>query len=193
MTLRPATARKRPRSSTAVGKCAPTSFASWRSPRAHAGRTPTPSRLRRTTPRKRRCPPSGGATMNLFSNTVTLRGFLGSNAEAPSSDHIKQDSFAVLLLATVSGVWGLSTNQWTPRTDWHRVTCPGPFFCGMVRGMRRGDYLEIEGELRVQQQERSVVVAGERFPMKLGSYAVHATRITRLDRPDALVDLGEDG
>jgi hypothetical protein len=63
----------------------------------------------------------------------------------------------------------------------------------MVRGMRRGDYLEIEGELRQQQQERTVVVAGERFPMEHGSYAVHATRIARLDRPDALVDFGEDG
>jgi hypothetical protein len=37
------------------------------------------------------------------------------------------------------------------------------------------------------------VVAGERFPMKHGSYLVHAIRITRLDRPDALVDFGEDG
>ncbi|MDW5266986.1 MULTISPECIES: hypothetical protein [Acidobacteriaceae] len=131
--------------------------------------------------------------MNLFDNTVKLSGFLGKNAEAPSSDHIQVDSFAILLLATVAGTWDLSTNEWTPRTDWHRIICPGPYFCGMVRGMRRGDYLEVEGELREQQQERTVVVAGERFPMKHGSYAVHATRITRLDRPEALVDLGEDG
>jgi len=131
--------------------------------------------------------------MQLFENTVKLRGFLGKDTEAPSSDHIQNDSFAVLLLATVSGLWDLGNNQWSPRTDWHRVICPGPFFCGMVRGMRRGDYLEVEGELRTQQQDRTVVVAGERFPMKHGSYLVHATRITRLDRPDALVDFGEDG
>ena len=131
--------------------------------------------------------------MQLFENTVKLRGFLGKDAEAPSSDRITNDSFAVLLLATASGVWDLGDNQWNPRTDWHRIVCPGPFFSGMVRGMRRGDYLEIEGELRQQQQERTVVVAGERFPMKHGSYAVHATRIARLDRPNALVDFGEDG
>jgi hypothetical protein len=131
--------------------------------------------------------------MNLFSNNVTLRGFLGKDAEAPTSDHIKADSFAILHLATVSGTWDLGANQWNPRTDWHRIVCPGPFFCGMVRGMRHGDYLEIEGELRAQDQVRTVVVAGERFPMKHGSYLVHATKITRLDRPDALVDFGEDG
>ncbi len=129
----------------------------------------------------------------LFTNSVLLRGFLANDAEAPSSDHIQNDSFAVLLLATVSGVWDLGSNEWHPRTDWHRIICPGPFFCGMVRGMRRGDYLEIEGELRALEQERGVVVAGERFPVKHSTYAVHAIRIQRLDRPDALVDFGEDG
>lgn len=131
--------------------------------------------------------------MTLFTNTITLRGFLGSNAEAPSSDHIKEDSFAVLLLATMSGTWDRSTNEWTPRTDWHRIICPGPFFCGMVRGMRRGDYLEVEGELRGQDQMRTAVVAGEFHQVNKAIYAVHATRIQRLDRPDALVDTGEDG
>jgi hypothetical protein len=131
--------------------------------------------------------------MTLFSNIVTLRGFLGINAEVPPSDGITEDAYAVLLLATVSGRWDLSTNEWTPRTDWHRIICPGPFFCGMVRGMRRGDYLEVEGELRSQDQPRMVVVAGESHSVSKANYAVHAIRIQRLDRPDALVDFGEDG
>ena len=131
--------------------------------------------------------------MHIFENTVKVRGFLGENAEAPSSDHIQNDSFAVLLLATVSGVWDFGANEWHSRTDWHRIICSGPFFCGMVRGMRRGDYLEVEGELRALEQERGVVVAGERFPVKHATYAVHAVRIQRLDRPDALVDFGENG
>jgi acetamidase/formamidase len=129
--------------------------------------------------------------LTLFANSVLLRGFLGKNAEVPPSDGITEDAFAVLLLATVSGKWDLGANKWIPRTDWHRVICPGPFFCGMVRGMRRGDYLEIEGELRALEQERGVVVAGERFPVKHSTYAVHAVRIQRLDRPDALVDFGD--
>jgi hypothetical protein len=129
----------------------------------------------------------------LFENTVKLRGFLVNDAQAPSSDRITEDAFAILVLATVSGIWDLSTNEWTPRTDWHRIICPGPFFCGMVRGMRRGDYLDVEGELRAFEQERGVVVASERFPVKHTTYAVHAIRIQRLDRPEALVDFGEDG
>jgi hypothetical protein len=131
--------------------------------------------------------------MQLFESTTKLRGFLGKDAEAPSSDHIREDSSAVLLLATVSGVWDLGNNHWNPRTDWHRIICPEPFFCGMVRGMRRGDYLEIEGELRNQDEARIAVVAGESHAVSRSNYAVHAVRIQRLDRPDALVDLGEHG
>jgi hypothetical protein len=130
--------------------------------------------------------------MNLFTNTVTLRGFLGENAEAPPSDRITEQAYAALTLATVAGTWDLSTNQWTPRTDWHRIICPGPFFCGFTRGMRRGDYLEIEGELRALEQKRDVIIAGERFPVSRTTYAVYAIRIQRLERPDALVDFGED-
>lgn len=129
--------------------------------------------------------------MTLFANNVILRGFLGKHAEAPPSDGITDNAFAVLLLATVSGKWDLGNNQWIPRTDWHRIICPGPFFCGYVRGMRRGDYLEVEGELRALEQDRGVVVADERFSVKHSTYAVHAVRIQRLDRPDALVDFGD--
>ena len=127
----------------------------------------------------------------LFSNNVLLRGFLGKNAEAPPSDGITDEAFAVLLLATVSGRWDLGANQWMPRTDWHRIICPGPFFCGLTRGMRRGDYLEVEGELRALEQDRGVVVGGERFSVKRSTYAVHAVRIQRLNRPEALVDFGD--
>jgi hypothetical protein len=129
--------------------------------------------------------------MQLFENTVKLRGFLGADAEAPSSGNLKNDSFGVLLLVTVSGVWDLGYNEWHPRTDLHRIICPGAYFCGLVRGMRRGDYLEVEGEIRGREEDRTVVVAGKRSVAKHAVYGVHAIRITRLGRPDALVDFGE--
>jgi len=100
--------------------------------------------------------------MQIFENTVKLRGFLMKDAESPASDHIQNDAFAILTLATVSGIWDLGANQWHPRNDSHRIICPGPFFCGLVRGLRRGDYVEVEGELRNFEQDRTVVVAGKR-------------------------------
>lgn len=130
--------------------------------------------------------------MTPFKNSVTLRGFLGSDAETPTG-RVESDSFVVLLLATSSGTWDVSTNEWIPRTDWHRIICPGPFFCGFTHGMKRGDYLEVEGELRALEQERGIVIAGERFPVKHSIYAVHAIHIHKLERPLSVVDTGGDG
>lgn len=59
--------------------------------------------------------------------------------------------------------------------------------------MRRGEYLEIEGELRALEQERGVVVAGERFSVSRDIYAVHAIHIRKLERPLVAVNTGEDG
>ena len=77
-------------------------------------------------------------TTTLFSNRVTLRGFLANDGKAPSSDQLTAHSYAVLTLVTVSGIWNLQTSQWHSRTDRHRVICPGAFFCGMVRNLNRG-------------------------------------------------------
>lgn len=131
--------------------------------------------------------------MNLFANTVTVRGFLGKDAEVPPSDGISEGAYAILSLATMSGSWDVAANEWKPRIDWHRIVCPGPWFCGFTRSMRRGDYLEVEGELRALEQDRTVVVVGKRYPAKHTIYAVHATRIQKLERPLVVVDTGEDG
>jgi len=52
----------------------------------------------------------------------------------------------------------------------------GPYFCGFTRGMKRGDYVERDGELRASES---------------GS-EVHALSIRRLECPSVGVDAGED-
>ena len=128
----------------------------------------------------------------LFSNSVLLRGFVAGDTKAPSSDQLTSQSYAVLTLATVSGIWDMKHAQWRSRTDQHRVICPGAYFCGLVRNLDRGQYLEVEGELREFTENREAFVAGERCLVAKKFYAVHAIKITRLDRPDALIDYGED-
>ena len=130
--------------------------------------------------------------MTLFENTVTLRGFLGKDAEVPSSDNIQWDSLAVLLLGVASGTWKKQTCKWVPRTEWHRVICPGPYFCGFTRGMKQGDYVEITGELHRSDYSRAITVADERFPVTHLAYEVHALEMRRLEIPAIGVDEGED-
>ena len=131
--------------------------------------------------------------MNIFKNTVTLRGFLGRNADVPTSDHIQHGSFAVLVLGIASGTWKKQTCEWIPRTEWHRVICPGPFLCGFTRGMRQGAYIEVTGELHRSDHERAVTVAGERFPVTQSTYEVHALTIRRLEVPAIGVDESAEG
>lgn len=130
--------------------------------------------------------------MQLFENSIKLRGFLGSNAEVLPSDGIKNDSFAVLTLCIVSGTWKKSTNEWSPWTDWHRIICPGPYFCGFTRGMKRGAYIEVEGELHISRYDRPVVIAGQTITSIHPIYEVHATQIRKLEYPAVGVDLDDD-
>jgi len=114
--------------------------------------------------------------MMLFENTIKLRGFLGSDAEVPASNGIRNDSFAVLTVCIATGTWKKQTSEWVSRTERHRVICMGPYFCGFTRGMRRGDYVEIDGVLRA---------------FEYGS-EVHALSIHRLECPPVGVDEGEE-
>ena len=123
--------------------------------------------------------------MNIFKNTVALRGFLGKDAEVPTSNHIQPDSYAVLTLCIESGVWNKAANKWIPQTARHTVICPGPYFCGFTRGMEQGEYLEVEGELRI---DLVVDSAAPKNPHQ--ECRVYATQIRRLEVPAIGVDEG---
>jgi len=114
--------------------------------------------------------------MKLFENTIKLRGFLGSDAEVPTSDGIRSDSFAVLIVCVTRGIWKKRTSEWASYTERLRVICAGPYFCGFTRGMKHGDYVEIEGELHTSDS------GGE----------IHALVIRRLECPPVGVDEGEE-
>lgn len=113
--------------------------------------------------------------MQLFENSVKLRGFLGKDAEVPSSDHITDDAQAVLTVCMDIGVWWRPANEWISRAGRYRVVCPGPYFCGFTRGMRQREYVEIEGQL--------VILRYESLNLTNPIYEIHATHIQRLEIP----------
>ncbi|NYF91373.1 hypothetical protein RBB79_17250 [Tunturiibacter empetritectus] len=125
--------------------------------------------------------------MNLFANSVTLRGFLGRDAEAPPSDGITAESFAVLTLCTEAGQWVKRDSYWLSHTAEHTIICPGPFLCGLTRGMKRGDYIEIEGTLRDFEYPQPVVISEDPLAMKESGFEIHAIKIQRLDYPPSEV------
>jgi hypothetical protein len=123
----------------------------------------------------------------LFENTLKLRGFLGSDAEVPSSDGITNDAYAVLTLCVESGVWVKAENHWLADTAEIAVICPGPFFCGFTRGMKQGDYIEIDALLRTFEYPEPVVISVDPLCTKMQGIEIYATSIQRLEYPPGLV------
>lgn len=115
--------------------------------------------------------------MNLFQNRVFLRGFLGKDAEVPSSTGITDEAYAVLTLCVESGMWWRPANEWISRTAWYRIVAPGPYFCGLTRGMKQGEYLEVDGHLVIHHY------GSLNFSNPI--YEVHALDIRKLEIPSA--------
>ena len=113
--------------------------------------------------------------MQLFENTLKLRGFVGDDVQAPASGELTEDSYVVLTLCIESGVWWRPKNEWLSNTGWFRIICSGPYFCGFLRGMTQGNYIEVEGYLRVHRY------ADLRHNSPV--YEIRATAIKRLELP----------
>lgn len=115
--------------------------------------------------------------MNHFENIVKLRGFVGADVQSPSSDDLTEESFVVLTLCLESGVWWRPRNEWISETGWFRIVCPGPYFCGFLRGMTQGSYVEVEAYLHIHHY------ADLRHNNPV--YEVRAITIHRLELPAA--------
>ena len=121
--------------------------------------------------------------MQLFENTVKLRGFLGEDARTPDSNHVHWESIAILTLCIGSGIWRKAHNEWAPHTDSLEIHCRGPYFCGLTRGMKQGTYLEIEAELHI-----TTVVHTTDPTNPHRACEIRATQIRRLEMPLVGVD-----
>jgi hypothetical protein len=113
--------------------------------------------------------------MQLFENTLKLRGFVGDDVQTPPSGDLTEDSHAVLTLCLESGVWWRPRNEWISNTGWFRIVCHGPYFCGVMRGMAQGSYIEVEGYLHIHHY------ADLRHNSPV--YEIRANAIRRLELP----------
>ena len=91
--------------------------------------------------------------MALYENSICLKGFVGKDAQSQATTNGK--AVVVLSLATKSSYKDKKTNQWVARTEWHRVICfakPAEY----AKGLKKGDYVEVEGELRSSEFDAEV-------------------------------------
>jgi len=91
--------------------------------------------------------------MALYENNLKLRGYLGKDAENIATK--QQRTFTVLSLATKSGYKDKQTGQWVNHTEWHRIVAFGKP-ADYAKGLKKGDYVEVEGELRSTEYDAQV-------------------------------------
>jgi len=127
--------------------------------------------------------------MALYENKVTLKGYVGKDAENFATKH--QNTFTVLSLATKSGYKDKQTDKWVNHTEWHRVVAFGTP-ARYAKDLKKGDYVEIEGELRSTEREAEVVKDGKRTKSKLRSWEIRAILVKKLAHPESSQEVNLD-
>jgi len=117
--------------------------------------------------------------MALYENNIRLKGFLGKDAESKSTASGNQ--FTVFSLATKSSYKDKQSGEWVSHTEWHHIASFGQS-AEIAKLLKRGDYAEVEGELRSSTYEAE---AASGKNTKRRSWEIRASVVRKLDRPAA--------
>jgi single-strand DNA-binding protein len=120
--------------------------------------------------------------MALYENKITLKGFLGKDAESFATK--QQRTFAVLSLATKAGFKDKQSDKWVNHTEWHRIVAfgtPGVF----AKDLHKGDYVQIEGELRSTEFDAEVGDGKNKTTVKRRGWEVRASLVKKLVQPES--------
>ena len=120
--------------------------------------------------------------MALYENKITLKGFLGKEAENFATKQLK--TFTVLSLATTSGYKDKQTNEWVNHTEWPSIVAFGKP-ADHAKGLKKGDYVEVEGEMHSTERELEVIKDKKKTKNKIRNWEVRASKVTKLAKPES--------
>lgn len=118
--------------------------------------------------------------MALYTNTLTVKGFLGKGAETFATR--SQKTFVVLSIATKSGYKDQQKKEWVNHTEWHRIVAFGKP-ADYAKGLRKGDYVEVEGEMRSTEYEKEVTQGKNKVKVTFRDKEVRANTVKKLTTP----------
>ena len=120
--------------------------------------------------------------MALYENNVKLKGYIGKDAENFANK--QQRTFTVLSLATKSGYKDKQTNEWVNHTEWHRIVAFGKP-AEYAKGLKKGDYVEVEGELRSTAYDAEIGEGGKKTTIKRRGWEIRANIVRKLEQPES--------
>jgi single-strand DNA-binding protein len=127
--------------------------------------------------------------MALYENKIALKGFIGKDAENFATK--QQRTFTVLSLATKSGYKDKQKNEWVNHTEWHRIIAFGKP-ADYAKNLKKGDYVEIEGELRSTEFDVEVGEGKKKAKAKRRGWEIRASIVRKLAVPQAGENLDAD-
>jgi single-strand DNA-binding protein len=120
--------------------------------------------------------------MALYENNVKLKGYIGKDAESFATK--QQRTFVVFSLAVKSGYKDKQTQQWVNRTEWPRIVAFGKS-ADFAKNLKKGDYVEIEGELHSSEREVEIVKEKKKSKLKIRDWEVRASLVKKLAKPQS--------
>jgi len=120
--------------------------------------------------------------MAIYENKITLKGYLGKDAENVTTK--QQRTFTVLSLATKSGYKDKQTGQWVNHTEWHRIVAFGKP-ADYAKDLKKGDYVEVEGELRSTEYDAEVGDGKKKTTVKRRGWEIRASIVRKLAQPES--------
>jgi len=123
-----------------------------------------------------------------YLNSITLVGFVGSDPEQRQAKG-NGSKFTVLSVATQRS-WKNADDEWSSKTDWHRVVVFRPLLAERVATtIKKGAHVLVEGSLVSSTYEQPNGKGKKSKTSKITSWSVRADVVRRLDRgepePDA--------
>jgi single-strand DNA-binding protein len=112
----------------------------------------------------------------MYSNRVTLIGFIGKDAEVRNTRN--QACFTVLSLVTKRSWKDRQSGEYKSQTTWHRCVAFG-YVGEYAAKLTKGAHLQIEGEIHTR--EYTPVKKGE---FKKSITEVRVGQVAKLDRPN---------
>jgi single-strand DNA-binding protein len=109
----------------------------------------------------------------MYSNKVTLIGFLGNDAEIHSNDN---RSFITLSLATKSSY--KKDGKYISHTEWHRCVVFGKKLVEFAATLKKGAHLQVEGELGSRKYDNTKTGAETTI------WEIRVDSILKLDRAE---------
>jgi single-strand DNA-binding protein len=122
-----------------------------------------------------------GDSQMSYLNSVTLVGFVGADPEQRTA-RTNGSTFTVLSIATRRS-WKNAEDEWTSKTEWHRISIFRPRLAGYVlTSIKKGAHVLVEGSLVSSTYEQANGKSRKAKAAKITSWNIRADVVRKLDR-----------